>query len=119
MGMRDLANENLEAARILLQRGLVHAAASRFYYAYFQAAIHALVSAGRKPSDARTGLEYWSHEAVHDLVHLARGRADDSLRFEQLQDLRVRADYDRGVVGRREVEEVRYDVARFVREVTA
>ena len=90
MGMKGLAHENLEAARILLDRGLVHAAASRLYYAFFQAAVHALDRAGRKREETRKGLAYWSHKAVGDLVHLARGRGDDSLRSKRLRDLRVR-----------------------------
>ncbi|HET6204605.1 MAG TPA: hypothetical protein VFI25_17570 [Planctomycetota bacterium] len=117
--MKDLAHENLEAARILLDRGLLHAAASRLYFAFFQAGVFALARAARTPEDARKGLAYWSHEAVGDLVHLSRGRDDDSVRFKRLQDLRVRADYDRGPVARREVEEFRHEVVRFVREVTA
>ena len=119
MGMKDLAHENLEAARILLGRGLVHAAASRLYFAFFQASVHALDRAGRRPDDVREGLGYWSHRAVAALVHLARGRDDDTPRLRGLRDLRVRADYDRGVVERREVEELRHEVIRFVREVTS
>ncbi len=119
MGMKDLAHENLEAARILLDRGLVRAAASRLYYAYFQAAIFALVRGGKSPEDSRRGVRYWSHDAVGELVHLVRGRDDDAPRFRDLWDLRVRADYDRGPVERREVEESKHEVIRFVREVTA
>src|SRR5262245_385700 len=103
MGMKDLAHENLEAARVLLERGLVHAAASRLYYACFQAAVHALNRAGRRPDEIREGLDDWSHRAVAALAQLVRGREDDSHRFRRLRDLRVRADYDRGTVERREV----------------
>ncbi|MGH7149590.1 MAG: hypothetical protein ACREIU_02770 [Planctomycetota bacterium] len=119
MGRKDLAHENLEAARILLDRGLVRSAASRLYFALLQAAIFALGRAGRTPADSRKGLRYGSHDAVGDLVHLVRGREDDTARFQSLRDLRVRADHDRGPVGRREVEESTYEVFRFVREVTA
>ena len=106
---RRAARENLRAGLLLLDRGLLRAAASRFYYAAFLAAVYAFERQGRRPSDFRD--PFWTHRTVGLLAPLARSRAEDGLLLTDLYDLRLKADYLTGAVERRQVEQVRYEVA--------
>lgn len=115
--MKEKAIQNLEAGNLLLVRGLVDAAASRFYYALFQAAIHALE--GKRASPSRPGARPWSHRVVGDRIAGVRNRDGDAAFFRKVRDLRGRADYDASPVERRDVEYLKHEIERFVREVTA
>ncbi|HYO66006.1 MAG TPA: HEPN domain-containing protein [Archangium sp.] len=88
--------ENLAAARLLLQgeEPCSNAAASRVYYAAYQACWAAMVEEGLEPPEVRPGSTYFPHA---DLPHEARqaGVLDEreSQALADLYDLRVTADY--------------------------
>ena len=113
------ARRTLRAARRLLEEGFVDDAASRFYFALFQAAVHALERQGRKPGDFRSGAGKWGHRMVDELVPLVRGEAEDRVLFGELRKLRSSADYESRSVERRTLEFLQHEVERFVREATA
>src|SRR5215475_1868971 len=56
------AKESLRAAELCLREGLVNSAASRAYYAMFQAAQVALETAGLMRTE-------WSHKGIHSSFH--------------------------------------------------
>lgn len=116
--MQGKARENLEAGLLLLEAGLVNAAASRLYYALFQAAVYALERQGKTPARLRRGARRWDHRMVGERASLVRGLAEDAVLFDELRDLRGRADYESSPVERRKVEFMKQEVERFVREVT-
>ncbi|MGH7151042.1 MAG: hypothetical protein ACREIU_10105, partial [Planctomycetota bacterium] len=97
----------------------VDEAASRFYFALFQAGVHSLERRGKRPGDVRSGAAYWEHRTVANHAALIRGvRADRGL-FRRAMKLRLVADYNLNPVERRAVEFVCREVERFVLEVTA
>ena len=110
------ARRSLEAARLLLAKGHLDEAASRFYFSIFQAGIHALAKEGRRPSDFRPGAAYWEHRTVLRHAASIRGRAEDEDLFRRAMELRLKADYDPTSVRRWEVEFLRRDLERFVLE---
>src|SRR5262245_8294902 len=112
------ARRSLEAAELLLAKGRLDDAASRYYLSLFQAAVHALSKEGRRPSDFRPGAEYWEHRTVARHAAAIRGRPADAELFLRAMELRLRADYDPKSVERREVEFLRRDLERLVLEVT-
>ncbi len=116
--MKAKARENLEAALRLLDRGLLNAAASRLYYAVFQAAIHALQSRRRDSAEAPAGGRGWSHAGVQDQIATIRSDDEDQRMFKRLRLLREMADYGQPSVPRRELEFLRPDAERLVRELT-
>jgi uncharacterized protein (UPF0332 family) len=95
--MERKAWENLEAARLLLQGEdpCPNAAASRAYYAAYQACWAAMVrKKGIEPPEVRPGSTYFRHP---DLPHEAREAGvlneRESKVLADLCDLRVAADY--------------------------
>ena len=84
---------NLEAADQLLALGLVDPAATRYYYALYQAAVHRLTLLGWTPRRIRSGAVDWDHSMVKNSVTLVRGRRQDRLLYQAVRDLRVQADY--------------------------
>lgn len=110
-----MARESQEAAEILSGQGRLRDAASRFYYAAYQATTALLHYRGLTPPQGR---EAWSHDDTPDLVlsQLAPVLASRDVRrrvarmLRGLYELRVRADYhasadvnaDALVVARRE-----------------
>ncbi len=115
--MRLAARENLAAAFLLFERGLLRAAASRFYFAMFQAVVYSLAKRGERPPGGRDS--YWSHDLVERAAATVRGSEADALLFGHLRDMRVRADYRKERVERGVLTLVRHDVRRFVEEATA
>ncbi len=115
--MKAKARENLDSAMILLHAGRLNACANRLYYALFQATIHALERQERKPADFRSARR-WEHETILDAAALARGEPADRLLLENARRLRLRADYARDQVSRREIERLRHEACRFVLEAT-
>lgn len=113
------ARRSLEAARLLLAKGHLDEAASRFYFSLFQAGVHALAKEGRRPGDFRPGAAYWEHRTVARHAAAIRGRAEDAGLFRRAMELRLQADYDPDCVVRRDLEVLRRDLERFVLEVTA
>lgn len=116
--MAGKARRTLKIALHLLEIGALDDAASRMYYAAFQAAVEALRCQGRAPSDFRRGAEDWDHEMVGRNASLVRGRPEDAILLRRLRDLRERADYEERSVLRRELEFSRPEAIRFVEEVS-
>ena len=91
------AHENVAGAESEFVNGRFNNAANRAYYACFQAAIHALMSAGVRPPGAT---EQWGHDFVQarfvgDLIN-RRKRYPSAPRatLEQNYRLRAAADYE-------------------------
>jgi len=117
--MKGKARENLEVALRALENGHVNAAASRLYYALFQAAVYALERQGRAPSEFRRGATVWDHRIVGDRIALVRGLPEDGRLFEKLRFLREMADDHKEPVSRSELELKKHEVERFVRGMRA
>ncbi|MGH7152253.1 MAG: hypothetical protein ACREIU_16220 [Planctomycetota bacterium] len=115
-GMRLAARENLAAALLLLDRGYLRAAASRFYFSMFQAGVCALERRGAEPPSSRD--RYWSHETVWRLVRTLRDDPADALRFRDMRTMRLSGYYRVWKFHRRDLERMKHDVRRFVEEVT-
>jgi uncharacterized protein (UPF0332 family) len=113
------ARENLEAALRLLDLGLLNAAASRLYYGAFQAAIHALDEKRRTPLESRRGARGWSHEKVEEHVAEIRGEREDRALFDDSRSLRETADYGPSSVTRQDLDHLRHDAERFIRQLTS
>jgi hypothetical protein len=110
------ALRTLDAALGLHRRGLLDDAASRFYFALFQATIFALERRGERASDHRPGSSGWTHWMVVRSIARVRGFPRDELLCAQLRRLRLRADYGMEPVRWTEIEDLRREVERFVRE---
>jgi uncharacterized protein (UPF0332 family) len=96
--LRHKARDNLRAGEALAALGLVDPATSRYYYAMYQAAVHALTRKGWTPGRLQSGAVDWSHVVVMNNAYLLRGRADDRRLFATMRDLRMQADYGDGSV---------------------
>lgn len=92
--LKDKSAKNLQAGEILAAAGLVDPAASRFYYAMFQAAVHRLEQLGWSPARLEMGAVKWSHAMVAGNVSLVRRRREDRGLFRAMRQLREQADYE-------------------------
>ena len=92
--LRHKARDNLRAGEALAALGLIDPATSRYYYAMYQAAVHALTRRGWTPGRLQSGAVDWSHVVVMNNASLLRGRRSDRFLFEQMRDMRHQADYD-------------------------
>lgn len=72
--LKDKAVENLAAGNLLVERGHANAAASRYYYAMFQAAVHRLNLKGWRPGAVRSGAVDWDHSMVLNNLGRIGGR---------------------------------------------
>jgi uncharacterized protein (UPF0332 family) len=108
----------LEGGLLLLDAGFPDAAASRLYYAVFQAAVYALERQGRDPSEFAPGARKWSHRMIRENAALVRGNEADVRFLKRLYWLRIEADYDAPLTARRSVEFLRREAERFVLEAT-
>jgi uncharacterized protein (UPF0332 family) len=114
--LSDKAKANLQAGEILSAAGLVDPAASRFYYAMFQAAVHRLTKLGWTPARLSSWAVEWSHTMVANNVLLVRHlRADRDL-FTEMRRLREFADYKDDSVDRDRLASIVVDVRAFVEE---
>jgi uncharacterized protein (UPF0332 family) len=116
--LKHKAKTNLRAGEALLALGLIDPAASRYYYALFQAAVSRLVEQGRTPGSLASGAVKWSHSVVANNTYLLRQRRSDRLLFDSLRELRNQADYWPTSVDPLEVAVHAGDVREFVEEVT-
>jgi hypothetical protein len=116
--LKHKAVENLAAGDLLLARGYVNAAASRFYYAMYQAAVQRLRDLGRTPSSVPSGAVEWDHSMVQNNTRLLRDEWRDHMLFRTMRILRVDADYEADAVLVEKVRERRSAVADFVKELT-
>lgn len=96
------ARENLEAARLLLdqENPCTNAAASRAYYATYQALWASLVGTGEQVPEVRPGRRYFPHrrsesdESIMDAAercHILS--ANEANEVKILRDFRIQADY--------------------------
>jgi uncharacterized protein (UPF0332 family) len=91
------AMENLRSANILVER-CPNAAASRAYYAAYQACWWILDKRGETPPKVRRGMRYWPHDGIAQAVR-SRGDIDFDDDMEDdfdniLLSYRIKADYD-------------------------
>lgn len=101
---RYRADDSLDAAGLLHQRGHSCSAASRAYYAAYQAVTAVLLYAKQRPP---AGRDAWSHEVTPELLRTTRmsfldqnKRYNLSARLSVLYKLRITADYEmRAVIG--------------------
>jgi uncharacterized protein (UPF0332 family) len=93
MRMQDKAKANLDAARVLAERGWFDAAANRAYFALFQAGVAWMQRMGRRPEEFTRGATRWQHATIVGNASLYRRRLADIALFRELRALRVQADY--------------------------
>jgi uncharacterized protein (UPF0332 family) len=112
----ERARESLKAAQLCMQEGLVNSAASRAYYAIFQAAQVAMAVAGSPRGE-------WSHSGlqaafVRELIH-QRKIYPAVFRDYLSSGLRMRhvADYGREGVSRKTAQRLVHRAASFVAAV--
>lgn len=117
--LKDKAFENLAAGERLFEDGRFNAAASRYYYAAFQAAVVRFGALGRTPGSLRSGAERWDHASIANNVSLLRGRREDGRLYRDLMRLRIKADYFDDAVDSLRLGAQREEVGAFVREVNA
>jgi len=91
--LKNKASNNLRAGEALAVLGLRDPAASRYYYAMFQAAVHRLTVLGWTPGRLERGAVRWGHAMVANNVLLVRKLRSDRDLYAEMQDLRERADY--------------------------
>jgi uncharacterized protein (UPF0332 family) len=91
--LSDKAKANLQAGEILAAAGLFDPAASRYYYAMFQASVHRLTALGWTPARLSSEAVEWSHTMVANNVLLVRRLRSDRDLFAALRELREHADY--------------------------
>lgn len=91
--LKDKAARNLQAGETLAVAGLTDPAATRYYYAMFQAAVHRLATLGWTPGRLSSGAVRWSHTIVQNNVLLIRSRRSDRGLYLELRRMREEADY--------------------------
>ena len=89
---------------------------TRLYYALFQAGVHAMEAAGKKPSDFRQGVDKWEHATICGNATLFRGSSSDLPLFREARSLREQADYSPVPVRFEQVEDLHSDVAQFIKD---
>ena len=117
--LKDKALTSLAAGESLLAGGFSNDAASRLYYAMYQAAVHALTQRGRRPEQTRSGAVDWDHSMVENNVRTLRGSRADKDLYRAMRSLRVAADYAPDYIRGADVIERHAAVSRFVKELTA
>jgi uncharacterized protein (UPF0332 family) len=115
--LKDKALENLAAGESLLAERRVNAAASRLYYAMYQAAVHRLTLYGHRPGKIRSGAVDWDHSMVENNVFMCRGDRRDRPLYIVMRRLRGQADYDDDAVDGWKLDERRDAIRGFVREL--
>jgi len=116
--LKHKARNNLRAGEALAALGLPDPAASRYYYAMYQAAVHALTRDGWTPGRLQSGAVQWGHVMLMNCVSLVRGRGADRALFETMRRLRTTADYKDASVPPGLLAARVDDVREFVEEVT-
>ncbi len=117
--MIQKAKANLKASKKLLGADLVDPAMSRLYYALFQAGVHALRLAGKKPEDFKVASKgKWGHDIICGNISILRPQSNDWALFRDARFLREQADYDMVPVVRQRVMNLLPQVEEFVRQVS-
>jgi hypothetical protein len=94
---KDLARENLSTAEGAYEAGCFNAAASRFYYAMFHAALYRYKSRAQVAADELAGMRAqgrWDHRQVALKGAAVRGIAADRNFLLTMRALRNDADYE-------------------------
>ena len=97
MSYRDLANENWATADGALDAGFVNAAASRYYYAMFHAALHRYGAMAQVAPEVLQGMRTpggWDHRRVAARASAIRGVAADRWLLREMRQVRNDADYE-------------------------
>ena len=115
--LKDKALASLAAGDLLLERGFVDDAATRYYYAMYRAAVHALTERGKRPGTFRSGAVDWDHSMVENNARSLRGRWSDRLLYTETRELRVEADYLDVAVRDTELRRLLPQVREFVKEL--
>jgi uncharacterized protein (UPF0332 family) len=112
----EQAEESLDAARTLIDRGLVRPSVNRSYYAMFYAVL-ALLSTRKQETSKHSGaISFFDREFVKTGVF----KKDMSQWIHDAFDLRQRSDYSmQAQVSRKEAESVLDHASVFVKEVRA
>jgi uncharacterized protein (UPF0332 family) len=114
--LKDKALENLAAGESLLAAGRINAAASRYYYAMYQAAVHSLTTSGKQPGAFRSGAVEWDHSMVENNAGMLRRSYEDRALYGFLRRTRVKADYKADDVDAADLRPLCEDIAHFVEE---
>ena len=117
--LKDKALASVEAGDFLLAQGLVDDAASRYYYAMYRAAVHALTANGYRPELLRSGAVDWDHSMVENNVSACRRDWRHRLLYMEMRRIRVSADYGRDSVSAADLEGRRAAIQRFVKELVS
>lgn len=117
--LKDKALASLAAGDLLLAGGIPDDAASRYYYAMYRAAVHALTKRGKRPGSIRSGAIEWDHSMIENNAGMLRRRPDDRWLYVEMRNLRTLADYRDETVSalhlRCRIEAVRDFVKEFAR----
>ena len=116
--LSDKAKTNLQAGEILSAAGLFDPAASRYYYAMFQASVHRLTALGWTPGRLSSGAVEWNHTMVANNVLLVRRRRSDRDLIAEVRYMRELADYAEDSVDPTDVASHAAAVREFVEETT-
>jgi uncharacterized protein (UPF0332 family) len=115
--LKDKALENLAAGDLLLDRGMVNAAASRLYYAMYEAAVCALSRRGLHAGQVRSGAVEWDHSMVENNSKWLRRSPQDRLLYMEMRRMRSQADYDDESVDATWLANRRDAISQFVKEL--
>jgi uncharacterized protein (UPF0332 family) len=114
--LKDKSVRNLQAGEALSALGLVDPAASRYYYAMYQAAVHRFAELGLTPGRIRSGAVEWDHSMVLNNIFLVRGQGSDRDVYRAMREMRRIADYDADAVDPRDLAARIAAVREFVKE---
>jgi uncharacterized protein (UPF0332 family) len=104
---KERSSKNLAAAICLIDKALEAPAASRLYYALYQAVIAKAIPLGVGPT-SRGGHRVWEHRQVSDLMKRVTGSSQDRMMYRHLVSQRECADY---LTGEITLDDVRRDLA--------
>lgn len=116
--LKDKAIENLAAGDLLLDRGHVNAATSRYYYSMYQAAVHRLTAKGFRPGAVRSGAVEWDHSMVLNNARSLRHSWADVGLYAEMRHLRGVADYGDGAPPATRLAERGEAIRDFVEDLT-
>ncbi len=109
-GLAKKAAENLRAATLLVGAREYNAAASRAYFALYQAGMFALEGKGMTPGTFGDYTE-WNHRLIKNNRRAFGLNWEERELWEDLYELRVKADYRDADVQREEIEPALGEVA--------
>src|SRR5262245_36444330 len=117
--LKDKALTSLAVGDLLMERGFPDDAASRYYYAMYRAAVHALTANGFRPEQVRSGALEWDHSMVENNAGSLRQHPADRRLYRDMRALRVLADYADASVSREQLAARRASITAFVKALTA